>query len=452
MPSFTLDETLSATCGELFGERTDVFADITTDTRKILPGSLFVALKGERFDGEDFARDAAQKGAAGVMVSASCPAEKTAGLATVIKVADTLGAYQALAHLHRERFAVPVAAVTGSNGKTTTKDLTAAALSSLGEILKTEANFNNEIGLPLTLLKLNENHKAAVVEIGMRGKGQIASLAPIARPTVGIITNVGSVHIELLGSMENIAEAKSELAAALEAGSVLILNADDPRVIAMRDKAKSGVKTITYGIENDADVRGEAIRSENDATKFMVRHKNERHEYEIPMLGKHNVYNALAAIAVAVSTGLRPHEINEGFKRLQKSKMRFEISEKNGCKIINDAYNASPLSMTAAINTVSDMTKGRKIAVLGDMLELGDTAKQAHEDIGRLLAKKDFAFLIVYGELAKNIASAAENIASYAAESHEDAARKLREIAIAGDTILFKGSRGMTMEKIIELF
>ena len=297
MPKFKLAEILEATGAALRQEGKQTFSDVVTDTRRISDGVLFVALSGERFNGEDFAAEAVEKGAAGVLVAKSCPAGKLPKRGAVLVAEDTLRAYQQIARAWRMKFDLPVVAVTGSNGKTTTKDLTAAVLSARGPVCKTQGNFNNEIGLPLTLLGLQEEHTAAVVEIGMRGLHQIEALAPLAAPSIGIVTNVGETHMELLGSIENIAQAKGELVEAIPAGGAVVLNLDDPHVAAMRGKAKEGVRVITYGIEQDADVRGEGIRRDGDVTRFMICWQNERHDYVLPMLGRHNIYNALAARA-----------------------------------------------------------------------------------------------------------------------------------------------------------
>ncbi|MBR1694744.1 MAG: UDP-N-acetylmuramoyl-tripeptide--D-alanyl-D-alanine ligase, partial [Selenomonas sp.] len=377
---FTLNEIVKATSAKIYKEEKKEFSAIVTDTRKISEGVLFVALKGERFNGEDFAAEALEKGAAGVVVSEDCDKkqmEKCAG--TVLQVKDTLAAYQLMAKAWRDKFPeIPVIAITGSNGKTTTKDLTAAVLSAKGAVLKTQANFNNEIGLPLTLLGLKKEHTAAVVEIGMRGFHQIEALAPIASPQIGIVTNVGETHMELLGSLENIAKAKQELVEAIPAGGTVILNADNKYVAGMRSAAKEGVKVMTFGLEQEADVKGEAIHTEGNVTKFMVTYANERHEYEVNMVGRHNVYNTLAAIAAGFAMGLTPVEVREGLSHLEATKMRFELQQVKEWNVVNDAYNASPMSMTAAINTLSELTKGRKIAVLGDMLELGSVSEEAH--------------------------------------------------------------------------
>ena len=459
MPAFTLDEVLKATGAKVVCETAGDFADVVTDTRKIAEKVLFVALKGERFNGEDFAAEALKQGAAGVIVGSGCTrenleaAQKEQG--TVLQVEDTLAAYQQIAHLHRMRFDLPVVAITGSNGKTTTKDLTAAVLSARGPVQKTQANFNNEIGLPLTLLGIEEHHTAAVVEIGMRGLHQIEALAPVAAPQVGIVTNVGETHMELLGSLENIARAKAELVEAIPAGGTVILNADNPYVAGMADKAKEGVRVITFGIENPAEVKAEAVRTEGGRTLFMVEYAKERHEYVLPMVGRHNVENALAAISAGFALGMKAEEIREGLLNLEATKMRFECQEVGPWHVVNDAYNASPMSMKAAIETLSELVKdGRKIAVMGDMLELGDVEEEAHREVGRQLAAHGFSAVVTRGKLGALIAEGAKGSGiaeAYCCESHEEAAAKLKEILQPGDTVLFKGSRGMQMEKIIEL-
>ena len=453
---FTLNEIVKATSAKIYKEEKKEFSAIVTDTRKISEGVLFVALKGERFNGEDFAAEALEMGAAGVVVSEACDKkqlEKCAG--TVLQVEDTLAAYQLIAKAWRDKFPqIPVVAITGSNGKTTTKDLTAAVLSAKGAVLKTQANFNNEIGLPLTLLGLKKEHTAAVVEIGMRGFHQIEALAPIASPQIGIVTNVGETHMELLGSLENIAKAKQELVEAIPAGGTVILNADNKYVAGMRSAAKEGVKVMTFGLEQEADVKGEAIHTEGNVTKFMVTYANERHEYEVNMVGRHNVYNTLAAIAAGFAMGLTPAEVREGLSHLEATKMRFELQKVKEWNVVNDAYNASPMSMTAAINTLSELTKGRKIAVLGDMLELGSVSEEAHLHVGEEVAEHGFTALVTRGEMGEFIAKGAENkgmTAVYRCASHEEAAEKLHELLQSGDTLLFKGSRGMAMEKIIDL-
>lgn len=454
MPAFTLAEVVKITGAAILKQDKENFTDLVSDTRKISEGVLFIAFKGERFNGEDFVGEALAKGAAGVMVSTYFKGDIENLAGTVLAVPDTLTSYQQLGKAHREKFNIPVVAITGSNGKTTTKDLTAAVLSARGSVAKTQANFNNEIGIPLTLLSIEKKHTAAVVEIGMRGLHQIERLAPLVEPTIGIVTNVGETHIELLGSVENIAKAKGELVEAIPAGGTVILNNDNEYVAKMRAKAKAGVRVITFGIDNAAEVHGGNIRTAENRTTFTVAYAGKQTDYTIAMVGRHNVYNALAAISVGLVLGFSADEIQQGLDNLEATKMRFELKKVKGYNVINDAYNASPMSMSAAINTVAELTSGRKIAVVGDMLELGDFAISAHEKVGQELAAKKFTAVITRGKMGEHIAKGAREggIAMvYACDSHEQAADRLKEILQSGDTILFKGSRGMQMDKIIDL-
>ncbi len=456
MAAFTLADIQQATGAAVLHRDGETFSGVVTDTRKIAPGVLFLALQGERFNGEDFVQSAVDKGAAGVLVSSGCPLEKTAALdATVFQVpADTLTAYQQLALSWRRHFQLPLIAITGSNGKTTTKDMTAAVLSSRWQVLKTQANFNNEIGLPLTLLQLTKAHEAAVIEIGMRGFHQIEALAKIALPSIGIVTNVGETHMELLGSLENIAKAKAEMVEAIPAGGTVILNHDNSYVAAMTAQAKPGVRVLTFGVETAADVRGGSIRTEGRQTIFQAAFGGSIHEFRLPMVGRHNVDNALAAITAGYALGFSAEEMQAGLDQLEVTKMRFEYKQVGAYTVINDAYNASPMSMAAALKTLAEVAPGRKIAVLGDMLELGSVSTAAHEQVGREAAAIGADVLITRGSLGESIAAGAEAAgmqAVYRCASHEAAGEKLQELLQPGDTILFKGSRGMQMEKIIDL-
>ena len=453
MADFTLAQVAAATGAAICQTYQQNFTDVVTDTRLVLPGTLFVALQGDKFDGHDFIGQAVQQGAAGVVVSRSyTEAERQNIPVTVCRVEDTLQAYQQLARAYRRRFNMPVIAITGSNGKTTTKDLTAAVLGARWNVWKTPANFNNEIGLPLTLLQLRPEHEAAVVEMGMRGFGQIADLAAIAEPDIGIVTNVGETHMELLGSLENIAKAKAELVQAIPADGTVILNADNPQVAAMRDLA--GSRVITFGIEKAADVTASNIHTVGNQLKFIGHFAGWEREFTLPMVGRHNVYNALAALAVGVVLGLDGEEMQRGLAALETTKMRFEYKQVKDYRVINDAYNASPMSMTAAIDTLAEIAPGRKIAVMGDMLELGSVSAAAHEQVGRELAAKHIDALVTRGDMGQYIAAAAAAAgvaAVYRCATHAAAGEVLRKILQPGDTVLFKGSRGMQMEKIIDL-
>ena len=451
MDKLSLAEVVKITNAETNSDDEIFFERVTTDSRKISSDALFIALKGENFNGEDFAAESLSKGAAAVLVSRSFNKNLDG---VIIKVDDTLTAYRQIAGAWRNRFDIPVIAVTGSNGKTTTKDLTAAALNSFGHVQKTSGNFNNEVGVPMTLLVISDKTKAAVVEIGMRGLGQIESLAEVVRPTIGIITNVSETHIELLGSIENIAKAKGELVEAIPNGGTIILNADNQYTAAMTKLAGEGVKVITYGLEKQADLNASDILIGSVATEFTLTYRGEKFDFEIPMLGRHNVSNALAAIAAGLTLGLSIEEIQCGISTLTTTKMRFEVIRRDGLTIVNDAYNASPASMRVAIRTTSEVYDGRLIAVLGDMLELGEIAERVHREIGAELVENKFDTLITLGELGKFIAEGAREAGLekvYTFDTHEAAAKKILELVRDGDTILFKASHVMHMEKIIEL-
>lgn len=451
MEKLSLAEVAQVTGAEKNSDAEIYFEGVSTDSRKITTNMLFVALKGENFNGESFAKDALKNGATAVLVSKTA---KRVPEGVVLKVDDTLTAYSQIAGAWRNRFDIPIIAVTGSNGKTTTKDLTAAALTGLGNINKTSGNFNNEVGVPMTLLELNEKHKAAVVEIGMRGLGQIESLAEVVKPTIGIVTNVSETHFELLGSIENIARAKGELVEAIQPGGTIILNADNRHTAAMKKLAGAGVKVVTYSLEGGADLVAKNILIGSVATEFTLSYGDKGYDFEIPMIGRHNVSNALAAIAAGLTVGLSVEEIQRGISTLTTTKMRFEVIRRDGLTIVNDAYNASPASMRVAIKTMSEVYGGRLIAVLGDMLELGDISERVHKEIGAELVENKFDTLITLGELGKLIAAGAREAGLknvYTFDTHEDAAKKILELVRVGDTILFKASHVMHMEKIIEL-
>ncbi len=451
MEKLSLTEVAKVTAADTNSDAEIFFEGVSTDSRKIKHGELFVALKGENCNGESFAKDALNKGGAAVMVSKTA---KRIPDGIVLKVDDTLTAYRQIAGAWRNRFDIPIVAVTGSNGKTTTKDLTAAALNGLGHVQKTSGNFNNEIGVPMTLLELREKHNAAVVEIGMRGLGQIETLAKVVKPTIGIVTNVSEAHIELLGSIENIAKAKSELVEAIPLGGTIILNADNPHTAAMKNLAGAGVNVVTYGLENEADLNAKNILIGSVATEFTLTYRGEDFDFEIPMLGSHNVSNSLAAIAAGLTCDLNVEEIQRGISTLTTTKMRFEVIRRDGLTIVNDAYNASPASMRVAIKTTSEIYSGRLIAVLGDMMELGDISEKVHREIGEELVENKFDVLITLGDLGKFIAAGARDAGLekiYSFDTHEDAAKKILELVRDGDTILFKASHVMHMEKIIEL-
>lgn len=439
----------------LQGEPTAVFSRVSTDSRQIQPGALFIALKGERFDGHAYVAGALAAGAAGAVVSAE--AAVPPGLnRPIILVSDTLQALQRLARSHRLKYSIPVVGVTGSTGKTTTKDIIAAVLSEQWLTLKTAGNYNNEIGLPLTLLELTSRHQAAVIELAMRGRGQIAELAAIARPNLGVITNIGHTHLELLGSQANIARAKAELLEALPADGTAVLNGDDPLVREISRYASGRV--VYYGLTGPADITAENVSFLGEqGSRFTVKGPGLEAEIQMPIPGRHNVLNALAAAGVGLSLGLTGETIARGLAQVSLSTMRQQIERgRQGLTLINDAYNANPQSMRAALYTLMDLAKGRRtIAVLGNMFELGEYAVPGHREIGRLAAEMGVNRLIAVGDLAENIASAAWSAGMpadrvQAVADNSEAVSVLEKILDPEDVVLVKGSRGMKMEEIVQ--
>ncbi|WP_286034921.1 UDP-N-acetylmuramoyl-tripeptide--D-alanyl-D-alanine ligase [Megamonas hypermegale] len=431
-----------------------IFGGVTTDTRKVEEGMLFVALKGEKFDGHDFIAEAAKKGAIGAIVNKDYDVSRLEDVEIdILAVNDTLKAYQDLAKLWRSKFSIPVIGITGSNGKTTTKDLTAAVLSGKWNVLKTQANFNNEIGLPMTLLQLNKSYDVAVVEMGMRGLGQIKLLTDIAKPTIGVITNVGETHMELLGSIENIAKAKSEMAQAIEIDGKVVLNADDEHVAKMHEVTKA--RPIYFGINHAADVKAFNVKTGGEGkTEFDAFIGENMAHFTLNMLGIHNVYNCLAALAVGYACGLTIEEMQKGLASFKPTAMRFEYKKVGDFNVINDAYNASPMSTKAALSNLAKVTDGRKILVMGDMFELGSVEVKAHEDIAVQAKEAGVSIIVTRGTLTQNTARKAREIGIpevYECANHEEAVATLKKVLQKDDTVLFKGSHGMHMEKIIEL-
>lgn len=449
MAVFFTEEIIETAGGTVLNNIEYDFSGISTDTRTLKPGNLFIALCGERFDGHNFVAQAVQKGASGVVVSRKIDFLENL---FVLQVADTLKALQSIARFHRLRFNIPVVAITGSNGKTTTKKMLAAALAEQFSVLKTEANYNNEIGLPLTLLQFEEKHEAAIVEMGMRGLGEIRELTNIALPTIGVVTNIGETHIELLGSLENIAKAKGELVAGLGQSGLAVLNIDNSFLAEMALKRRA--KTLTFAVERLADVSVSGYKQVKQGISFEYCYADQKQEVFLPAFGKHNIYNALAAITVGICLGLSHSQISRGLSNFVPEKMRLNVENYQDYTFINDAYNASPLSMTAALETLQEIAAGRKLCVLGDMLELGIKSEEAHRNVGRQLKSAGVSVVITVGFLAGFIAEAAreQGICAIGFTDHDLACQELRRHIQIGDTILIKGSRGMQMEKIFELF
>lgn len=425
-----------------------VVTGISTDSRTVQAGELFVPLRGEKFDGHDFLAQAVRRGAA------ACLSEEViAGFPVpVIQVTDTLRALGDLAAACRSEFAGPVTAVTGSSGKTTTKEMLAAILSETAPGLKTEGNFNNLVGLPLTLFRLLPKHRWAVLEMGMSARGEIARLAEIAQPSIGVITNVGPAHLETLHGLDGVARAKGELFAALPAGGTAVINADDERVVQI--PVANGARRLFYGFSPQAEVRAEAVAVTGASVSFRLILPTGAWPVQLAVAGRHNVSNALAAAAAAAALAIPAEIIVKGLESFRGGRGRMEVIELgNGAVLIEDTYNANPLSVGAALMALDEMgVAGRRIAVLGDMLELGAEAASLHRQVGAEASQRcDFLFLL--GAMATETAAGARQQGMAAnriqiVASHDEAAERLRALLQPGDRLLVKGSRGMQMEKV----
>ncbi len=452
----TLENVLKATNGLSDFKENIVFSGISTDTRSISKGELFVAIKGEQFDGHNYLQQAIDMGAAGVLVSEEVELPKNI---VIVRVDDTLKAYQGIAHFYRMSFpALKVVAITGSNGKTSTKDMVAACLASKYKIIKTQGNFNNEIGLPMTLFNLKADTEIAVVEMGMRGIGQIADLTKIACQDVAVISNVGETHIGELGSLENIAKAKSEILEYLPTNGKAVLNGDLELVRKMANKSAAPI--AWFGLESADDYIAKDIEVSALGSTFTCLEKETGATavFHIQQIGIHNVMNALSAIAVGRYFGVQLSDMVKALSSYEITGSRQEIKRFGDYIVINDAYNASPASMEAAFNTVKEMKKAqagksRALAVLADMLELGDGSANAHFRMGELAVAAGIDHILVYGNEAKEIAKGAISKGGQAEHfpSREEAAKRLEEILKAEDIVLLKGSHSMQVDGVIKL-
>lgn len=424
---------------------------ITTDSRDVPSGALFIAIRGERFDGNEYLGSAFEKGA--VCALAERIPEGVNGCVVLVK--DTRMALGQLAKAYKEKISPLTVAVTGSVGKTTTKEFIYAVLSEKYNTLKTSGNFNNEIGLPMTLLGLSFDHNAVVLEMGMSGSGEIDYLSRIAVPNIGVVTNIGTSHIGQLGSREAIRDAKLEIKNGFSKDGILILNADEPLL--------AGVEGALYvGKESpNADCRIENIVEGEKGCAFDLVIRKERYEsITIPAVGEHNVLNAAFAWQVGMIAGLGEFEIRRGLMRFKNPGMRQNIFENNGITVMEDCYNAAPESMQASLKVLSNMAKRKKcrsVAILGDMKELGDYSKEAHQKVGAAVAAYDIDVLVAFGEQAAYIAESAlrfglnaENVYVFPDENNVDTiGRAILRIVRRSDVVLFKGSRAMAMERLV---
>ncbi len=446
---FSLDEVLQATRGTAHQRARLEFEGVSTDTRAPLAGGLFVALKGERFDGHAYAADALAAGAAGVVVQRGHAPAKAQG--TVVEVDDTLAALGALARFHRLRFNLPLAAVTGSNGKTTTKELLGAILATRGPILKTRGNLNNEIGLPLTLLGLESSHVAGVVEMGMNHLGEIARMTAIARPTAGVITVVQPVHLEGLGSIEGVAQAKGELFFGLPAGAIAAVNADDPHIV--EQAARAGVRAIRFGRSPGVDVQLRSVAvAAAGGLEVVLRVDGIDLDLNLHFFGEHNAMNAAAAVATALAMGFTFDECRRGIASARPEAHRMQlVVTPAGVRLLDDCYNANPESMRAAVVTGVQLAAPRKpVFVLGDMLELGAAEASAHAQLRALALAQGRAVAFFGPRFAQVKASATSDTPSENFDDPEAVAAWLSPRLAAGDLVVVKGSRGMKLERVIE--
>lgn len=459
----TIGEILAATGGRLEAGAIKDFGDgavtgVSTDTRTVKAGELFVALKGEIHDGHDHVEEAAKKGATAILVHRDVPFLTP----HAVRVKDTMKALGDLARYWRRKFPVPVVGVTGSNGKTTAKDLIAAVLGTRYRVLKTEGNFNNLIGLPLTIFRMRGDEDVAVFEMGMNRPGEIDRLAEVAEPSVSVITTIARAHLEGLGGLVNVAKAKGELLDRLPAGGLAVLPADNVYfdILAARAR-KRGARVESFGLKKGSDYRALSSRMEGlRAIAFEAAWEGRRESFRMSVAGRHNALNALAAIAVADHFQVPVAGIKKALAGFRMGAKRMEIvSLRGGVEVINDCYNANPDSTIASLDFLHDLAlwkkKGRNVVVIGEMLELGAFAKKSHEEVGRRAAQAGAGLLIAVGPHSKDVAAGARRAGlasshAYALADVEEALPLLKSLLRKGDLVLVKGSRGMKMERITE--
>ncbi len=448
------NEIIEADLGRLIqGDPRQKVLGFAIDSRQVKAGDIFIPFGGERTDGHYHINNARKAGAIGSFIEkGKKPSDEIPADFLLIEVAESLTALQKLAATYRLKFNLPVIGITGSSGKTTTKDFTAGVLSAKYRVLKTKGNLNNEIGLPLTILELDDKHEVAVLEMGMGAEGDITTLCEIARPTIGVITNIGEAHIESLGSIEAIARAKGELLDYLGSGGVAILNGDDPRLYNISKRYPG--KAYCYGFKQ-GDIKGLQLSQRGEKSFFRVRFPdNSEDTFQAPLLGRELAGNALAALSVGYVLGLERAEMKEGLQMSKPTSGRLQILvNREGVKVIDDSYNANPSSVRAALNVLVDLGGSRTVAVLGDMLELGSLAIEAHNKVGRFAAESGIGSLITVGKLARSYADGAEAVGLkvYRCADHQEALQVIKTLPLKkGSYVLVKGSRGMRMEKIVE--
>ncbi len=461
---WTLEEILKATGGSLlYGESSSYkFSDISTDSRKIGENSVFIALMGERFDGHDFLEDALKRGARCLIVDKNIELSKLQASVShsfsVVKVENTLKALGEIGRYRRSLFKGPVIGVTGSNGKTSTKEMISKVLEGKFRVLKNPMNWNNNIGLPLSIFQLEDTHEVAVLEMGINHPGEMDELVYIAQPTIGVITNIQKAHLEGLESEDKICAEKTKLWKGLPKDGLAVLNVDDERLVKAYQKICK-TPSISFGIIKEADIRAlpESIKLAREGTFYNVRYRGKTFSFRIPVLGEHFIYNSLSALAVSLHFGITLEDSSLALSQYKPVPHRMELHTlSDGTVIVDDAYNANPGSMLRAIETVSKVAQREAkpfIAILGDMRELGAESELLHREIGRELVKAKPAMVITLGEYGSYIADSArlggiEMV--FSGFSHEGVLEIMMEHWMPGAWILVKGSRAMAMEKIVE--
>ncbi len=455
MMRWALGDIAEAVGGRLVrGSPEAALSGVSTDTRTIKPGALFVALKGERFDGHDFLEDAVSKGAAAVVVAMRAADIVPSGIAAVA-VPDTLIALQDLARWHRSSLDIPIIGVTGSCGKTTVKELIAAVLRTRFKTTRNPLSYNNDIGVPLSILAIEEDTEVGVIEIGTNAPGEMAALCEIAQPTRAVITNIGRAHLEGFGTCDAVAKEKGALVEAVGDRGTFYVNVDDPFCRRIADRFVG--RRVTYGTGDGATWRAIRIESRIEVGESTL-DVSRLGSFTVPLVGVHNAKNALAAVAVGADFGLSRAEIQRGLDAAKPPPMRMSTVIIGGRVFLNDAYNANPESMRAAIETLACRAGGeRKIAVLGDMLELGEASVPEHRELGRLVAQAGVDVLVVIGRFAQYVADGAleaglDSDSVTVCKDHHEGARVLERVSAPGDVILVKGSRAVAMEKVLERF
>jgi UDP-N-acetylmuramoyl-tripeptide--D-alanyl-D-alanine ligase len=453
---FTLQEILTATEGRLIcGSLRKRICGVSIDSRNIKPDELFIAIKGEHFDGHNFIQQAIDKKAAVILYSRNKQSVPllAQGKAAFIQVKDTIKALGDIGHYHRKRFNIPIVAVTGSNGKTTTKEMIAAILRRRYSVLKNEGTKNNLIGIPLSLLKLEAKHKVAVMELGMSEFGEIARLSQILQPSFGVITNIGPSHLHNLKDLTAVAKAKGELLKNLDNNAIAILNKDDNYFKTIKQNFKGRV--VTFGINKPSSFRATQYSSQNEKLRFIV---NDSYPFLLRACGVHNLYNALASIAVCAQLGINYEIFLRSLATFSPLPLRGEIKKVGRLTLIDDSYNSNPQSLSSAIGFLLQYKcRGKRILVIGDMLELGVKERTYHTRLGRIIGKSKIDILLAFGKLSKALAQSAEKegmdkCSIFVCKDKHKVLEVLLDKVSPGDVILIKGSRAMNMEEITRCF